>query len=414
MDRLVLISGTNGKTTTTALAAAATRVEGTPVWTNATGSNLERGIAAEVVRCAAWHGGLGAASVTTGIFEVDEMALAALVPPVTPTVVVLLNLFRDQLDRFGEVDTTAERWRDVVARLPAETVVVANADDPLVTSVARTHVGPVFWFGTEEWSGAGQLDPWADVRNCPECGEPLIYDAVSYAHLGRYRCPRGDLVRPPLDVVIQSIEVRGVSGIKVALGHHDWCDEATLQMPGRYSAYNVAAAVATGVVIGLQPSRILATIGETGPSFGRAETIRTPDCELLLLLAKNPASANQVLDMLASEPEPLDILILLNDGIADGEDVSWIWDVDFERLQARRLTLGGRRAYELALRVKYAGVQSADGPINMGLGIAEPLDRATRLGDGRLAIIATYTAMLAVRDECVRRGWAKPYWQRDE
>ena len=109
MDRLVLISGTNGKTTTTALAAAATRVEGTPVWTNATGSNLERGIAAEVVRCAAWHGGLGAASVTTGIFEVDEMALAALVPPVTPTVVVLLNLFRDQLDRFGEVDSRGRR-----------------------------------------------------------------------------------------------------------------------------------------------------------------------------------------------------------------------------------------------------------------------------------------------------------------
>lgn len=414
LNRVVLISGTNGKTTTTALAAAAMRVEGTPVWTNATGSNLERGIAAEIVRCAAWHGGLCAASVTTGVFEVDEMALTALVPQVNPTVVVLLNLFRDQLDRFGEIDITAEAWRDVIGRLPTETVVVANADDPLVTSVARAHVGDVFWFGTEEWGGAGQLDAWADVRNCPECGARLIYDAVSYAHLGRYHCPNGDLVRPSPDVVIRSVEVRGVKGIKVGLSHRDWCDEATLQLPGTYSAYNVAAAVAAGVVTGLQPSRILATIGQTGSPFGRAEMIRTPDCELLLLLTKNPTSANQMLDMLASEAEPLDILILLNDGIADGEDVSWIWDVEFERLKSRRLTLGGRRAYELALRLKYAGVQPVDGVINVESGIAEPLDRATRLGDGRLAIIATYTAMLAVRDECVRRGWVKPYWQRDE
>ena len=181
-------------------------------------------------------------------------------------------------------------------------------------------------------------------------------------------------------------------------------------LPGLYSAYNVAAAVAAARALGIGSAAALDAVVATGPAFGRAEVISSPQGEVVILLTKNPTSANQVLDLLAGEPEPLDTLVLLNDGVADGEDVSWIWDVEFERLRPRRLTLGGRRALDLEVRVKYAGVRPSEGDVDVAPGIAEPLDRALGRADGRLAVIATYTAMLAVRDVCVARGWTTPYW----
>ena len=414
LSRLVLVSGTNGKTTTTALIVAALRASGTSVWTNHTGSNLERGLAAELMRRGTWHGGLPAACHTTGVFEVDERAFAALLPRVTPAVVVLLDIFRDQLDRYGDLDTTARAWRHVVANLPDQTIVVANADDPLVVSVAQAHSGRMIWFGTDGVGNAVSPDPWADVRNCPQCGERLIYDTLTFAHLGRYRCPTGDLVRPEPDVGILSANVFGVDRLEVALRSGEWTGGAALATPGLYSAYNCAAAIAVTGVLGIGPADALKAIAHSGPSFGRAEVIHTPEHELVILLTKNPSSANQVLDLLSAEPQALDTLILLNDGIADGEDVSWIWDVEFERLRAKRLTVGGIRAHDLSLRIKYSGVQPIDGDAVVELGISRPLDRAMERADGRLAVIATYTAMLALRDECVRRGWVDPFWDGGE
>lgn len=410
LSRLVLVSGTNGKTTTTALIAAALRAAGHEVWTNPTGSNLERGIAAALARRAAWHGGQRRERSSVGVFEVDEWALASLLPRLSPSLVVLLNLFRDQLDRYGEIDTTAGAWRQVVAGLPDTTTVLANADDPLVASVAEAHPGRVDWFGSDRLGAAADLDPWADVRGCPTCGEPLVYDAVAFAHLGRWRCPTGDLVRPSPDVAIAAAQPRGVDGLALTLTADGWRCEADVPLPGLYSAYNVAAAVAAARALGMGPAQALDAVAQTGPAFGRAEVIPTPHGEIVLLLTKNPTSANQVLDLLAAEPEQLDTLVLLNDGVADGEDVSWIWDVEFERLRPRRLTLGGRRAHDLELRVKYAGVQPLDGSVAVEPGIAEPLDRALSRADGRTAVVATYTAMLDVRAVCVARGWTTPYW----
>ena len=410
LSRLVLISGTNGKTTTTALIAAALRAAGHEVWTNATGSNLERGIAAALAQRSAWHGGQHRERTAIGVFEVDEWALASLLPRVTPTLVVLLNLFRDQLDRYGEIDTTAQAWREVIGGLPETSTVLANADDPLVTSVAQVHVGRVDWFGSDGLGAAGVLDPWADVRGCPACGEPLAYDAVTFAHLGAWRCPEGDLTRPSPEVAIMAAQLRGFDRLAITLAADGWHSDAAVPLPGLYSAYNVAAAVAAARALGVDPAEALATVAQTGPAFGRAESIQAPQTEIVLLLTKNPTSANQILDLLAAQPEPLDTLVLLNDGVADGEDVSWIWDVEFDRLRPRRLTLGGRRALDLEVRLKYAGVQPLEGCVDVEPGIAEPLDRALGRAEGRLAVIATYTAMLAVRDVCVARGWATPYW----
>ncbi len=410
LSSLVLVSGTNGKTTTTALIVAALRAAGHEVWTNPTGSNLERGIAAALVRRAAWHGGQRRERSAVGVFEMDEWALASLLPRVTPTLVVLLNLFRDQLDRYGEIDTTARAWRKVMAGLPDSATVLANADDPLVTSVAQVHSGRVDWFGSDGLGEAAVLDPWADVRGCPGCGEPLIYDAVTFAHLGRWRCPTGDLVRSQPDVAITAAQPRGIDGLELTLATDGRHSRVEAPLPGVYSAYNVAAAVAAARVLGIGSDAALDAVVATGPAFGRAEVISSPQAEVVILLTKNPTSANQVLDLLAGEPEPLDTLVLLNDGVADGEDVSWIWDVEFERLRPRRLTLGGRRALDLEVRVKYAGVRPSEGDVDVAPGIADPLDRALSRADGRLAVIATYTAMLAVRDVCVARGWTTPYW----
>lgn len=410
LSSLVLVSGTNGKTTTTALIAAALRAARHEVWTNPTGSNLERGIAAALIQRAAWHGGQRRERSAVGVFEMDEWALASLLPRVRPTLVVLLNLFRDQLDRYGEIDTTARAWRKVIAGLPETATVLADADDPLVTSVAQVHAGRVDWFGSDGPGEAAVLDPWADVRGCPSCGEPLAYDAVTFAHLGRWQCPEGDLTRPPPDVAITDVQPRGIDGLELTLAIDGQQFRVEVPLPGLYSAYNVGAAVAAARALGVESNAALDAVVATGPAFGRAEVIESPLGEVVILLTKNPTSANQVLDLLAAEPERLDTLVLLNDGVADGEDVSWIWDVEFERLRPRRLTLGGRRAFDLDVRVKYAGVRPSVDEVDVVPGIAEPLDRALGRADGRLAIIATYTAMLAVRDVCVARGWTTPYW----
>ena len=409
LGRVAFITGTNGKTTTTALVAAALRSDRRAVLGNPTGSNLERGLASALVARARLDGRIVGAADATGVFEIDEWAYASLAPRVTPDVLVLLNLFRDQLDRYGEVDRIAASWREALEHGAGKTQLIANADDPLVVTVARAHPGPVLYFGLDGGPSRDAPEEWADVRRCPRCDARLEYSRVTYAHLGDYRCPAGDLERPEPDVRVTDVRSRGLHGSDVAVSADGWTGAARISLPGLYNAYNVAAAVAAAHALDVPPERSLAAIQAADPAFGRAETIAAGDTSLQLLLIKNPAGANQTLEMLAGEPGPLDTLILLNDGVADGQDVSWIWDVDFERLRPRRLTLGGRRAGDLALRLKYAGV-GGTGTTTIAPGIAAPLDAALAASHGRLVALATYTAMLDLRAECARRGWTSPFW----
>jgi UDP-N-acetylmuramyl tripeptide synthase len=410
LDRLVLITGTNGKTTTTALLAAALRANGRRMVTNATGSNLERGLASVVAARARWDGRIAHADRTVGVFEADEWAFASLLPRLRPRVVVLLNLFRDQLDRYGEVDRTAEAWRTTLRSLSPTATVVANADDPVIVATAQTHPGPVRYFGLDAGPARAELDDWADVRRCPLCDRRLVYTRVAYGHLGHYRCESGDLQRPQPDVRVVGLDLQGLAGSRLELESGGRRTRLEVRLPGLFNAYNIVAAMATAEALELDRSATARALADTDPVFGRAEVIAAPETELILLLVKNPAGANQMLDLLALEPEPLDTLLLLNDGVADGEDISWIWDVDFERLKVRRLTVGGRRAQDMALRLKYAGVHPAVDRIRVVPGIAAPLDAALQASNGRIAVLTTYTAMLDLRAECTRRGWAAPYW----
>jgi UDP-N-acetylmuramyl tripeptide synthase len=298
----------------------------------------------------------------------------------------------------------------VLSRADPATTLVVNADDPVLVAVARQHRGPVRYFGIDGGPSRPGLEDWADVRRCPICESRLVYQRVTFAHLGHYRCSAGDLERPEASVRATAVRPQGLAGLELRLEVGGWERSTRVPLPGLYNAYNVVAALAAAQAVGVAPATALHAVARAGPAFGRAETIPTPQAELVLLLVKNPAGANQTLGMLAGEPEPLDTLALLNDGIADGQDVSWIWDVDFEHLRTRRLTVGGRRAHDLALRLKYAGATPAVGETQVVPGIAGPLDAALATASGRLAVLTTYTAMLDLRAECARRGWTSPYW----
>ena len=409
----VTVTGTNGKTTTTAALCALVRAAGHRVLTNPTGSNLERGLAAAFLPYVGWNGQVRDASQLRAVLEVDEWAFAALAPTIRPRVAVFLNLFRDQLDRYGEVDRTAAAWQEAIDCLDTHATVVANADDPAVVAVVRRHRGPLLFFGVDVAGGPASPDAWADVRRCPICDGRLDWDRVVYAHLGSYRCEGCGFQRPEPSVRITDFQPRGLAGASYRLVTPDGERRLDVRLPGLYSAYNLAAALTAAQAVGVTTTTTV--LESLQPAFGRAETIQAPGATIVLLLVKNPTGANQTLDLLRSEAEPLDTLVLLNDGVADGEDVSWIWDVEFERLAPRRLLVGGRRAEDLALRMKYASVVPAVGEVQVRPGItpaldavlaAEPAD-ATR----RLVVLATYTAMLDLRAVCARRGWVDPYWR---
>ena len=264
--------------------------------------------------------------------------------------------------------------------------------------------------------GPASPDAWADVRRCPICDGRLDWDRVVYAHLGSYRCDGCGFHRPEPSVRITDFQPRGLAGASYRLVTPDGERRLDVRLPGLYSAYNLAAALTAAQAVGVTTTT--AVLESLQPAFGRAETIQAPGATIVLLLVKNPTGANQTLDLLRSEAEPLDTLVLLNDGVADGEDVSWIWDVEFERLAPRRLLVGGRRAEDLALRMKYAGrraggwrqFRSATGHRRRRWTLflpAEPAD-ATRTG---WSCLATYTAMLDLRAVCARRGWVDPYWR---
>lgn len=411
----VTVTGTNGKTTTTAALCALARAAGHRILTNPTGSNLERGLAAALLPHVTWNGHLRNAARVRAILELDEWAFAALAPTVRPRVAVFLNLFRDQLDRYGEVDRTAAAWQEAIDRLDPDATVVANADDPAVVAGTRHHRGSLLFFGADVRSEATEPDAWADVRRCPICDGRLDWDRVVYAHLGSYRCQSCNFHRPKPDIRITGFQPHGLAGSSYRIVTPDDDRKIDVRLPGLYNAYNLAAALSGARAAGISTPDGFSVLESFQPAFGRAEAIEAPGATITLLLVKNPTGANQTLDLLRSEPEPLDTLVLLNDGVADGEDVSWIWDVEFERLSPRRLFLGGRRAEDLALRLKYAGVAPAVDQPQVRPGVGPALDAALEAEPDsqarRLIVLATYTAMLDLRAICARRGWVDPYWQ---
>ncbi|HEY8582253.1 MAG TPA: MurT ligase domain-containing protein [Capillimicrobium sp.] len=399
----VVISATNGKTTTAAMVASILERRGTTIVANRAGANMAGGIATTLLD-ARGRGDLG-------LFEVDEFWLGGVVEQLRPRALLLANLFRDQLDRYGELETIADRWAEVVAAAaPRGTRMVLNADDPLVADLGRD-LPDALRFGVDDVSLAlPGLQHAADSKHCRRCGAPYVYDAVLMGHLGHYHCPTGDAARPTPEIAARDVALAGVRAAAFTLATPAGQRRVELPLPGLYNVYNALGAAALATALGATLDEIVTGLEAVAPAFGRAETVALGERDLTLLLIKNPAGANEVLRTLLLEPGEHDVFGVLNDNTADGRDVSWVWDADFELLagRVRRATCAGTRAAELAVRLKYAGVDPDR--IRVVPELEAGLDAATADGSGPLYALPTYTAMLALRDLLTRRGVARSSW----
>jgi UDP-N-acetylmuramyl tripeptide synthase len=396
----VLISATNGKTTTAAMLAACLERAGRPLVHNRAGSNMSWGVATALLDAGRRPGQLG-------LFEVDEAWLPGVAEEVNPGLLLLANLFRDQLDRYGELELLADRWAELVAALDGSAAFVLNADDPLVADLGRGR-SRVTYFGVEDDSQAlPGLQHAADSKHCRNCGHAYVYEAVYLGHMGRYRCPNCGRERPAPQVAATRVELDGMRGSRVELRTPEGPLELALPLPGLYNVYNAVAATATALALGVGPATVKQSLEAFGGAFGRVETIPIEGHQLSILLVKNPAGANEVLRTLTLEEDgQLDLWLALNDRIADGRDVSWIWDADFEVLagRVRRVTCSGTRAEEMALRLKYAGI---DAELAVDRDLERSLDAAVAEAGERLYALPTYTALLELRDLLARRGLAR-------
>ena len=353
-----------------------------------------------------------------GLFEVDEAWLPRVVADLDPRLIVLGNLFRDQLDRYGEMEALAEDWAAAVATREGSSELALNADDPLIADLGRDAEGRrrrgVVYFGIEDQSQAlPELQHAFDAKHCRRCGHPYAYERAFVGHLGHYSCSPCGAERPRPEVAATAIELDGMSGSRTTVRTPAGEILLTLPLPGLYNVYNALAAVAAGLALGVAPERIAKALGETKAAFGRVETIEVGGAPVSILLIKNPAGANEVLRTLrleAGDGEEIDLWIALNDRIADGRDVSWVWDADFELLAGavRRVVCSGTRAPEMALRLKYAGWPSER--IEVVPGIAASLDAAVA-GGRRVFALPTYTALLELRKLLTDRGLAKEFWR---
>ena len=415
-----IVSATNGKTTTAGMIAAILAAEGRAPVHNRAGSNMTWGVATALLEQRGEE----------GLFEVDEAWLPKVVRDLDPSLIVLGNLFRDQLDRYGEMEALADEWAKTVTEREGKTAFVLNADDPLIADLGRD-AGErprrgVLYFGIDDHSQAlPELQHAFDAKHCRRCGHPYAYEAAFVGHLGHYSCPNCGAQRPRPDVAATAIELRGMEGSAVTVRVPDGEIKFELPLPGLYNVYNALAAIAAGLRLGVDPARIGAALAGARAAFGRVETIAVGDVAVSILLIKNPAGANEVLRTLRLEAGsgPIDLWIALNDRIADGRDVSWVWDADFELLggDVRRVVCSGTRAPEMALRLKYAGWPT--NRIEVIPGIETSLDRAVAtVGDiypaiggqkspARLFALPTYTALIELRRLLADRGLAKEFWQ---
>ena len=400
-----VLSATNGKTTTAAMTA---EILGRRVRLahNRSGANLVSGVASTL---------LAADGAELGLCEVDEAALPQVASLVQPRVLCLGNLFRDQLDRYGELELLAERWRALVRALPADATLVVNGDDPQLGDLTAERADAVV-FGIDDPRHARRGGPQhaADSTHCVRCGAPYLFHAAYVGHLGDYECTRCGHRRPALTLSAATIELDGLRGASFDLRVPGEKRRVTLRLPGLYNVYNALAAAALARALGASLEEIVSGLERFDAAFGRFERIEMNDRGLLMLLIKNPAGANEAVRTLVAGEAPTLAVVALNDAIADGKDISWIWDVDFEPLLAglERVIAAGDRAAELALRFKYAGFDPE--AIDVVPELERALDRGLALTPegGELVVLPTYTAMLSLRRVVSKRGHVAPYWER--
>ncbi len=435
----LVIGGTNGKTTTAHMVATILDRAGRHVVHNRSGSNLVRGVLAAL---AAQSSLAGVPYGDVGVIEADEAALPAIVTNIRPRFILLNNLFRDQLDRYGELDHIATRWRAAIAELDPRTTLIVNADDPMLVGV--TEVLPrerILYFGmaaadpddvaTRRLTLA-TLPHAADAATCSRCGSRLAYQALYLSHLGDWYCPNCGHARPALDIAARDIRLDGVKALALTIDSLGEGGTATplphasltldVPLPGLYNAYNALAATAAALAFGVAPEAVASGLVGFTAAFGRIERVALEGREIVLALVKNPTGFNEVLRMLVgggADPDAgltTPTMLIINDLDADGRDVSWLWDVDFEILASGDATLhtAGIRGPDMAVRLKYAGVAQerivAYPPGELRAALLDFV-RAAPVG-ANLYILPTYTAMLETRRIFADLGAVRDFWQQ--
>ncbi len=378
--KLVLVAGTNGKTTTTKLIQDVLESQNKKVFRNATGANLLNGIASTLIKHATLKGTI---HYDVALLEIDENSLPVIINELstidgTRVSIILLNLFRDQLDRYGEVNTIAKHWQEAVQTLPDSTHLVTNGDDPMLRYIGENSGVHSFYFGLDE-KHMKKMDAPHDVDflYCPHCGNELTYSKRSYSHMGIYKCP------------------------KCKYSHKEVATFPDLPNPlfGIYNKYNInAAAVLLQKAFGIDPANVRETLEKFAPAFGRQETIEYHGKHIFLLLSKNPTGFNQSIEAILEQDKNPNVLLLLNDRIPDGRDISWIWDVEFEALKsAKHISIAGDRAYDMGLRIKYGDISASKYTIFEDLKTALNTAAKNIEENETLYILANYSAMLETR-----------------
>lgn len=383
---IVLVAGTNGKTTTAKMIETILMHAGKKVRINGSGANLDNGIISCLIEDLDF---LGNYRSTVMIFEVDEATLPNIMSATEPRIVVLLNLFRDQLDRYGEVDIIAGKWKESLLNVnPKKTTLIVNGDDPHLSYLGSLLHGHVSYFGLDDPSLYREsMDHATDTIYCPACGNRLTFGGVYFSHLGKWACGRCGLTHPNLTMSAKDV---------------------ASPIPGVYNIYNTLAATLVASHFHVSIEESTSALAAFEPAFGRMERVTYQGKEVVILLSKNPTGFNESLRAVVSAGAG-HILLVLNDRIADGTDVSWIWDVDFEQIpRSVRVIVSGDRALDLAVRMKYTcqamplrdGVDSSD---NNSLTVYEDLDTAIQCAlsllpaQKTLYVLPTYSAMLEVR-----------------
>jgi UDP-N-acetylmuramyl tripeptide synthase len=411
----LIVTGTNGKTTTSRLISAIVRNAGLQPLPNASGSNLLRGIASTLTEAAGPTGALVDARRSLGVFEVDEATVPAALTQLRPRVAVFTNLFRDQLDRYGEVDAVASLWREALVNAPADLTLVLCTDDPTVASLGEGRDNVIYFGVDDPGLDQGHVEHAADAINCT-CGARLHYDVAYFGHVGHWRCEACGRARPEPQVRATNIDLRDGRSLRFELSGIGEPQPVAMMIGGLYNVYNALAAAATAPAL-RRPTAddVAAALSGSAAAFGRQEAFEVDGRRVELFLGKNPAGLNQVFATLRLDPARKTALLLLNDNIADGRDISWVWDADFEVLagQFQNAVVSGARAEELALRLKYAGWDESS--LIVQPDIAGALDVALGLtAEGAcLSVVPTYTAMLTVRDLLARRSGRAAFWEKE-
>ena len=407
--KVVAITGTNGKTTSARMVEAAFADEGKNYFANRSGANLISGITTEFAMNSTLT---GRCRREYAVIECDEAAAVRVFGQLKPRVIVVTNLFRDQLDRYGEVTHTLENIRTAVSAVP-DAVLCLNADCSLTSSLALELPNRVVYFGIDKGAATShKATELSDASHCIRCKAEYEYDYISYGHLGGFRCPNCGYARHAADFAVTDIVEQGANGSTVVMSMRGEKRIVSVNLPAMYNIYNAAGAAAAIVEMGLGTDAAVKALSGFKCGFGRMEQFDLGGGTKIMLV-KNPAGCNQVVEFLQNIKEKFVLVVCLNDRSADGTDISWIWDVDFEELTAlsgrlQRVIVSGDRAADMRIRIKYAGID--DAAIETQTDYAKLVEWIAGQ-ELPVYIMPTYTAMLELREAVIRHCGGSEFWE---